>query len=454
MKEKSSEPSSAGLVIEAGIAKFPSGRSPAEARAAAEAAYRRAPSGAVHRIARGTPLSEVNALDIAPGDAVLFERGGVWRGQLRVRSGLPGHPVRYGAFGSGGAPVIQPSLDRGDPADWREESGGVWSAAGGSSDIGNVILDHGDSGYLFRRERPGELRDDRDYAFDAVAGRVFVRSDAGNPAVRWRSVEFALKIHAIDEGFAHDVVYESLSLRYAAAHGIGGSDVARIAVRDCDVAWIGGGYLYVDTLGHGVRYGNGIELWGGAEDVVVEGCRAHDCWDAGLTNQSNVPGSEQRNLLWRGNRVERCEYSYEFWQQGEGGACENVRLEDNDFRDAGGGWGHAQRWNPNAAHLMLYDTTVPTPGFAVVRNRFERSRDCLCRAFNDWEGRALFSDNVWVSGGEPHCRCHARPRTGLRNLYPDHLDQMHRDDAAEIESEGPGGWLRRDRFPWEAPPRG
>ena len=436
-------------IVEAGIAKFPSGRSPDEASAEAEAAYGRVPTDEVFHIGKSMSLDEVNALELAPGATVLFERGGVWRGQLRARSGIPGHPVRYGAFGDGPAPVIQPSHDASGADRWTDEGGGLWSAASGArADIGNVILDGGESGCLFKRGSREELLRDGDFFFDPATTRVVVRSESGNPGACWRSIELAEKIHGIDQGGAHDVAYDSLDIRYSAAHGIGGGSVKRIDIRNCSISWIGGGYLYIDNLGNGVRYGNGIEFWGGAEDVLVEGCRVSQCWDAGLTNQSSMPSSVERNIVWRGNFVDHCEYSYEFWHQGKDGVTENIRLENNDFRDAGFGWGHAQRWNPNAAHLMLYDTTMPTPGFEIVGNRFSRSANVMVRAFSNWAGEAVFKDNVWEADGAPYCRCHGRPRSGLRFLYPDHLDQIHCDDEAEIEAQGDGGRIWRDIFPW------
>lgn len=445
------EETDGGFVVEGGIAKSPAGRMPAQAAADAEKAWSRRPEKVVLKLDASTSLRELAAMELPPGATVLFKRGCVWRGQLRAASGIPGHPVTYGAWGEGPAPVLQPSLDRSDPAAWSRESDGLWRcAAGAGSDIGNVVLDGGADGCLFRRASRADLLRDRDYWFDAAADAVYVRSDRGHPAERWRSVELCEKIHAVDEACAHDVVYEGLTLRYSAAHGIGGGGVKRVSVRNCEISWIGGGYLYVDTHGNGVRYGNGIELWGGAEDVAVEGCTVRECWDAGLTNQTNEPGSVQRNVLWRGNRVENCEYSYEFWHQGEGGVAENILFEDNDCRDAGGGWGHAQRWNPNAAHLMLYDTVLHTPGFVVRGNAFRRSADVLCRMFNDWRGEAVFEGNVWESGGEPFCRFHGRPRSGLRHLYPDRLDQIHCDDASEIESQGGGARLFAKSFPLEA----
>ena len=425
-------------IVEAGISKAPSGRLPEVAEAEAAAAYRRAPTDKVFRIEPGMSLDEVNALDIAPGATVLFRRGGIWRGHLRVRSGIPGHPVRYGAWGEGPKPVIQPSHDLGDPAMWTQEPNGIWSAdTGATADVGNVILNEGDDGCLFKRGSRDELLRDRDFWYAPSTHRVLVRSEFGNPATRWRSLEAAEKRHGFDQGAAHDVVYEGLAVRFGAAHGFGGGGTQRIEILGCDVTWIGGGYLYTDDLGNGVRYGNGIELWGGAEDVRVEGCRVRQCWDAGLTNQSSMPGSVERNIVWHGNEVTECEYSYEFWQQGDGAAATDVVLEDNVFLNAGS-WGHTQRWNPNAAHLMFYDTTVPTPGFAVRNNRFSRSADVLARIFNDWRGQAAFTGNVWESAGEPVCRYHGRPRGVLQYHYPDRLDRIHNDDQAEIEAPGSG----------------
>jgi alpha-galactosidase len=236
----------------------------------------------------------------------------------------------------------------------------------------------------------------------------------------------------------HDVVYDGLALRYTAAHGIGGANVKRITVRDCDISWIGGGYLYFDNAGRGVRYGNGIEFWANCEDVLVVSNRLWECYDAGLTNQSNEDGAVQRNIVWRGNEVWNCEYSYEYWQQGEGAKTARVIIEDNVFRDAGKGWGHRQRWNPNAAHLMFYDTTAATQGFVVRRNKFLRSENVLFRLFNDWRASMDFKDNEWVTGGEPICRYHGRPTRDLVYKYPDRLDCMHDDNLSEIESQGAG----------------
>ena len=55
-------------IVEAGIAKFPAGRSPDEASAEAEAAYGRAPTDEVIHVGKSMSLAEVNALELAPGE--------------------------------------------------------------------------------------------------------------------------------------------------------------------------------------------------------------------------------------------------------------------------------------------------------------------------------------------------------------------------------------------------
>ena len=434
-------------VVEGGIEKFVAGRTPEEARASGDAAYGRSVSDEIICVDEAMTLADLNRRELKPGTRVLFKRGGVWRGQIVAQSGKPGHPIVYGAYGEGPNPCIQPSYARNREGDWREvkskgEKGksveGLWIAeTGAAADIGNVIFDGGAEGCAIKRQRLEELKSELDFYCDPKTFAVYLKSTV-NPAMRFKSIELCEKIHCVDETWAHDVVYEGLHFRYSAAHGIGGSNTKRITVRGCDISWIGGGYLYYDKKGNGVRYGNGIEFWSAAEGHLVESNRVWECWDAGLTNQSSEDDVVQKDIIWRGNEVWNCEYSYEYWQQGANAQTWNVSVENNICRDAGKGWGHKQRWNPNAAHLMFYDTTAETRGFVVKNNVFSRSEDCLFRLFNDWWKNLTFADNKWIAATEPVCRYHGRPTKDLVYKYPDRLDQMHDDNLAEIQSQGSG----------------
>jgi len=72
-------------------------------------------------------LARVNDAKIAPGDKVLFKRGGLWRGTLRPASGEKGNPVTYSWYGKGPKPILQQSVDKSKPEDWFEESPGIWT---------------------------------------------------------------------------------------------------------------------------------------------------------------------------------------------------------------------------------------------------------------------------------------------------------------------------------------
>ncbi len=86
-------------------------------------------------------LDRVNKAAIAPGDRVLFKRGGLWRGALRPASGEPGKPVTYSWYGSGPKPIIQNSSDRSRPEDWFEESPGLWSTRIAKPELHGQIWD-------------------------------------------------------------------------------------------------------------------------------------------------------------------------------------------------------------------------------------------------------------------------------------------------------------------------
>ena len=59
-------------------------------------------------------IAKVNAASLASGDAVLFERGGEFRGKITTKEG-----VTYSAYGTGEKPIINGSAqDYADPALW------------------------------------------------------------------------------------------------------------------------------------------------------------------------------------------------------------------------------------------------------------------------------------------------------------------------------------------------
>ena len=498
---------------------------------------------------------KVNAAELRPGDKVLFQRGGSWRGTLVPRSGREGAPITYGAYGEGARPMLLGSVSRNDPRDWHQEADNVWATAkptvtdvgspgdfaaaawsvyteggakvkttvsagtegtpaslqiecvdsgarsnhiqlilsrvsvregdayvlgfhvrctkpfaiphaqlmkqaapwtsygeGGSGpiavgagwtehevrfkanrtaddgritiflggalpagatldfqpvswkqirrdssaelsvDVGNIIFDDGQAVGV-KKWKPEDLKQEGDYWYCGDAWQVKLYSK-GNPAQRHRSIELALRRHIVDQGGKSYVVYEGLSLYGGAAHGFGGGDTHHIIIRDCDVAWIGGGHQGTTPAGKPVRFGNGIEFWENAHDNLVEGCRLWEVYDAALTNQGSANNS-QINILYRDNVIWNCEYSFEYWNRGPESTTQNIRFEHNTCVNAGFGWGHKQRPDPNGRHLMFYVNSARTTGVCVVGNIFCDATDSCLRLENDWTAGLTMDRNCW-----------------------------------------------------------
>jgi hypothetical protein len=508
-------------------------------------------------------LERVNRASLIPGDAVRFQRGGLWRGSLRPQSGSPQRRISYGAYGEGELPILQGSAARDAASDWEEVSPGVWatrkpaytlgpslldlrrsewslhqesgaqvaierggeenqvryrltcSAAGSASnhlqlwgpliaaelsptvlirlrlrcsvpfrpagmqimrrqapwsgyrasaqnfcevgeawqtvdvilhgasvgdlpapnlflggrlpagavfevepiglwaatadrednlavDVGNIIFDHGPVCGV-KKWRLEDLKTPGDYVYLGPSQQVLLRAD-GNPALRYRSIELALKEHIVSQGGIHDVTYEDLAVRYGAAHGFGGGGTARLTLRNCAVSFIGGAHQMTRADGVPVRYGNGIEFWNGGTDLLVEGCRLWEIYDAALTNQGSGADSRQINIVYRNNVIWNSEYSFEYWNRPATAVTENILFENNTCVDAGRGWAHGQRPDLNGAHLMFYSNVAKTRAFVVRNNIFCNSTEVCLRQDNDWRAELSVDHNLWYQESKPIVR--------------------------------------------------
>jgi hypothetical protein len=167
-------------------------------------------------------------------------------------------------------------------------------------------------------------------------------------------------------------------LLYGSAHGIGGGTTRGITVRRCDISFIGGGHHR--PLDGRVRYGNGVEFWESARDCLVEDCRLWEIYDAALTHQGSNT-NVQENIVFRRNVIWNAEYSFESWNRGSESVTRGVRFERNTCVDAGKGWGHRQRPDPNGRHLMFFHNTAKTSDFVVRGNIFAGASDSLIRFY-------------------------------------------------------------------------
>lgn len=169
-------------------------------------------------------------------------------------------------------------------------------------DIGNIIFNSEDSvGIKCWSET--DLSEQGEYWYDETHDLVKIYS-TDNPAIYYSDIELAVTRDIID-GSPNHITIENIDFRYGAAHGIGfSSGVYNIIISDCDFYFIGGGDQYGGTST--IRYGNGIESWNNASNILVERCFMKDIYDEAFT----------------------C--------QGESGTINNITLKNNIMDDTGG----------------------------------------------------------------------------------------------------------------------
>ncbi len=262
-------------------------------------------------------------------------------------------------------------------------------------DVGNIIFDGG-AVCGWKKWSLDELSKPYDYYYDGASQRVYLVSEAAPPS-RHRSIELALARHVVNQGGKHHVVYDGLAVMYGAAHGFGGGGTHHLVIRNCDLGYIGGAHQFTRPDGKPVRFGNAIEFWGAAHDNLVEGCRIWEVYDAALTNQGRGADSRQINITYRNNVIRNSEYSFEYWNNPESAVTENIRFINNTCVNAGGGWAHAQRPDPNGSHLMFYTNTAATSGVEIMYNIFYGATDWGSRYSSGWQVLPDMDFNLWFS---------------------------------------------------------
>ena len=299
------------------------------------------------------PLS-IDAIDILyllPGDAVLFERGSVFRLKKPI---MPHDGVYYGAYGNGEKPQFLGSLrDYADPSIWTSEDGVLWQTelplgAGG----GNVIFNNGES-VANRKLTLDKISKDGDYYFDSETRILYLKLNQYNPGHYFNNIEIAnIKFIFQATGSSSDVlvsdVYiENLSVKYPSTHGFSLNFGQNITVTNCEISWVGGDW-YGDK---GTRLGNAIEFWAIAKGNKVTNNYIHQIYDAAVTFQANSE-NDYTDITIENNLIEYCSMNFEFWaSEGKSSPTSNspnakfhnISVSNNIFRFGGYGYSNLYR---------------------------------------------------------------------------------------------------------------
>ena len=371
-------------------------------------------------------LSKVNEADLQPGDYVLFERGGYFRGDkkqtitadntlgaLNAKAG-----VTYSAYGTGDKPVISASAEQGAVASrWKEIQDNVWeytpkTETGLWNDVGSMVFTdaQGNETYatkmLVYKDAQGNwveyktrrsvsssdlysvLQNDLEFIHDnsvKYTYRIYLYSEQ-NPGERFESIEFLQNKRGIYID-GNNVTIDNLTIKYAGAHGIGAGTRTGLTVQNCTFEWIGGSVASVkpnSTTGEEtpVRFGNGVEIYGGCDDYEVSNCYFYQIYDAAVTHQFNLANDSEpknnndyshKNVLFKDNVMEYCAYSIEFFlgkdtNTNNPSYYDNIVYEGNIMWYAGEGLGSQRPDESQPAHIKGWNHVNDVKNFTIKNN--------------------------------------------------------------------------------------
>ncbi|MBR5309059.1 MAG: S-layer homology domain-containing protein [Clostridia bacterium] len=384
-------------------------------------------------------LTFANSL-AASGDAVLLERGGLWREQITGKKG-----VTYTAYGTGEKPIIYGSPEDGaDPDKWtlvyeNEETGALiwkyhkedWLDVGGlvfDGGVGIALKDLPDnigSEYLVYGNRE-EKYDytvglDRNFEFfhDASSvvgstyidcnnakGALYFRCDNGNPGKVFDSIEFIARGASIRCGGNSDVTVDNICFKYV-NFGVSTGTTKNITVTNCEFYWIGGCIqTYSMRDGVATRYGNAIEVYGGIDGYLVDNCYFYEVYDAAVTHQVSNDDTNLKmdNIVYSNNVMDKCQYSIEYFFGGPtvSGIVRNGRnvlFTGNLCRRAGYGFGSTRRDIYSQRHIRSGGSRNEFYDFRIENNIFDRSVYELVQTTCSYEAnKPSYNGNTYIQG--------------------------------------------------------
>ena len=328
---------------------------------------------------------------LKPGDALLFERGGVWRmsNRITIKEG-----VIYGSYGTGEKPtLVGSSKNYASPEFWapsRKEN--IWKCTIPDTDIGLIVFNHGD--LIGKKTSNGitALENNGDFYYNNNDDTIYIYFDIGNPGKYFNDIEICYTKAAFG-GIADDVVIDNFRIKYYGQGGIyTGSGTDNCTITNCEIGFVGG-YKHHDTT----RAGNAIQQWNSTDKFTVSNNWIYQCYDTGVTFQGddrNAPGLDDdgntrvgdkayyRNVIFTDNVIEYCVYGMELWHGDTGVEClarlENIDVSGNVIRQSGYGWSAGQRPDKRGnAFYVAGRKMVNAKNYKIHDNIFDVSKRAL-----------------------------------------------------------------------------
>ncbi len=330
------------------------------------------------------------------GDAVLFERGGIYRRNTTI---LAKEGVTYGAYGEGDKPVIYGSISnyawgtRWEPS-FKEN---VWKITLNTGEAGNIVFNHGEEVGMPYYHGLNELTQNGDFYHNLEDATLYLYLDKGYPSTVYKDIEIGTRenIFKIPEG-TENVTIDNLAMKYAGLFGISvAGNSKHLKFTNLEIGWVGGGRYQQGSTG----YGNGIEVWSTSDDILIEKCWIYQVYDAGISPQGTTEEAQYTNHVYRKNLVEFCTWSIEVFDRTSSSTWDGLLIEDNILRFAGYGWMPAEKRPDKSATVANYNgwtwnyDELPGDGITIKNNIF----DCSAINLVYWAGKD-YDSGLTISG--------------------------------------------------------
>ena len=320
-------------------------------------------------------LDKVNVYIFKTGDAVLFERGGFWRGNIKAQSG-----VTYSAYGKGYKPRISLSIDA-DTNKWQKtDKKNIWVYDSPIlKSVGLVLINEGEHCGELKRESIENLKQNFDFLHATTAsglkgkecnGRIYMYYDGNNPSEDFWSIELSIStsIISIPSG-THDVTLHNLELRHGQDFFFCGN-TKNITMKYCSVYWTGG-----QQDDSGLRYGGGGGCWHSCDTMIFEHCYFYQQFDSGVTPQYDWNDADPciyKNFSTTACLFEYCEYPFEYFLTQHTSRDEkyiDTYFGYNFVRKTGYGFGDKPT---QSACVKSWSAPNPQENFLIEKNIFDR----------------------------------------------------------------------------------
>ncbi len=363
--------------------------------------------------------------ELSEGDGVFFKRNDIFRGGFECTSG-----ITYSAYGEGEKPKFFSFFKNvAEEKLWKEtDVKNIWEYTEDLSalDIGNIVfegkscarkiyLSVEDDGTVYdaraNRKFSGyaDITDDLSFWHDwerdgEFTGKLYLKCTAGNPGKVYTDIEFTQRSSIFRVAGKKNITVDNVCIS-CSNFGVSG-ECHGLTVQNCEFYWIGGCYMlgarkYTPSRKFQTPYGNGIEIYGEAQDFTVDNCYFREVYDAAMTHQcgKGERAINNRNVRYINNVCERCVYSVEiFYGESplENRSNYGCYVENNILRD-GGGFGHIARPDTGVTALIRNGRMMMNTKDYIIRNNiFDRSDEKIIQAQNDGASKAQYYDNIYV----------------------------------------------------------